>query len=42
MIGYLLKMEGHLIDPTWYKIFLKQKWNVVSSLPKYGLHPYLM
>ena len=42
MIEYLLKMEDHLIDPTWNKIFLKQNWNVVSSLPKYALHPYLM
>ena len=24
MIGYSLKMECHLIDPTLYKIFLKQ------------------
>ena len=42
IIGYLLKMERHLTDPTWYKIFLKQNRNVVSSLPKNGLHPHLM
>ena len=42
MIGYLLKMERYLIDPTWYKIFLKQNWNVVSAVPKNDVHPHLM
>ena len=42
MIRYLLKMERHLINPTWYKISLKQNWNVVSFVPKNGLHPHLM
>ena len=40
-IGYLLKMEGHVIDPTWYKIFLRQNWNVVSSVLK-NSHPSLL
>ena len=27
-IGYLLKMEGHLIDLIWYNIFSRQNWNI--------------
>ena len=42
MIRYLLKMERHLINPTWYKISLKQNWNVVSFVPKNGLRPHVM
>ena len=34
MIGYLLKLERHLIGPTWYKIFFKQNGNVFSSVSK--------
>ena len=40
-IGYLLKMEGHVIDPTWYKIFLRQNWKLVSSVLK-NSHPSLL
>ena len=42
MIEYLLKMEHYLTDPTWYKVFLKQNWNFLSSDPKNSLHPHLM
>ena len=41
-IGYFLNIEGHVIDPIWYKIFFKQNWNAVSSVPKNGLRLYLM
>ena len=27
---YLPKMERHLFDPTWYKIFFSKNWNVCS------------
>ena len=42
MIGYFIKIDRHLLDSTWYKILLKQSWNVVTSVPKIGLHLYLM
>ena len=32
MIGYLLKLEHHLIDPTWYKILLTIHEKTISFL----------
>ena len=42
MIGYLLKLERHLIGPTWYKIFFKQNGNVVSPVSKTRSNPHLV